>query len=190
MTNHDTPAIRIASTRPGLWRCGVQHPGKPVEHPAGTFSPEQIERLRAEPALVVDVLTGGGGPAGNGTAAASDDGPAEALTRLTPDQIDAISGMSEEELDRALGIAEHPARKEGVSVNADRKARILCRPPRSRSRGRGQLDALGQAADPCDRGGDGPERHHRGGTRRRLPGPRDSLGAEGQAAVKDGHATT
>ena len=186
MTNHDTPAIRIASTRPGLWRCGVQHPGKPVEHPAGTFSPEQIERLRAEPALVVDVLTGGGGPAGNGTATVSEDGPSAALKRLTPDQIDAISRMSEEELDRALGIAENPARKKDGSENANRKASILAAlrdlDPAdgdnwTRS-GKPQIHAIEAAIGLNDI------------TAAERDDAWDSPGAEGKASTKAGHATT
>lgn len=52
---HDTPAVRIASTRPGFWRCGRQHGTEPVVHPAGTFTEAEIERLLAEPALIVDV---------------------------------------------------------------------------------------------------------------------------------------
>ena len=52
---HETPAVRIAATRPGLWRCGRQHNTTPAVHPPGTFSREEIERLVAEPLLVVDV---------------------------------------------------------------------------------------------------------------------------------------
>ena len=55
MSENHTPAVRIASTRPGFWRCGRQHGTEAVTHPAGTFSEAEIERLLAEPALIVDV---------------------------------------------------------------------------------------------------------------------------------------
>ena len=55
MSENHTPAVRIASTRPGFWRCGRQHGTEPVVHSAGTFTEAEIERLLAEPALIVDI---------------------------------------------------------------------------------------------------------------------------------------
>ena len=109
MTGHDTPPLRIASTRPGLWRCGVQHPAEAVIHPAGTFSAEQVERLRAEPALVVDVVDGDGRPEGGAAAPAPSSLAAsmvEALGHLSAEQLARLSGMTPEEIDVALGLAE------------------------------------------------------------------------------------
>jgi hypothetical protein len=40
----------------GFWRCGVFHPAKPVQHPAGRFTAQEIARLKAEPLLEVTVL--------------------------------------------------------------------------------------------------------------------------------------
>lgn len=52
-----TPAIRIrARSSRGHCRCGVRHPPTPTLHPPGAFSPEQIDVLLADPALLVDVV--------------------------------------------------------------------------------------------------------------------------------------
>lgn len=48
-----TPAVTVTARRDGFHRCGVPHPASPVEYPAGHWSEEQLERLRAEPMLVV-----------------------------------------------------------------------------------------------------------------------------------------
>lgn len=50
---HATPAVTVTARRHGFHRCGVPHPASPVEYPAGHWSEEQLERLRAEPMLVV-----------------------------------------------------------------------------------------------------------------------------------------
>lgn len=50
---HATPAVTVTARRDGFHRCGVPHPASPVEYPAGHWSEEQLERLRAEPMLVV-----------------------------------------------------------------------------------------------------------------------------------------
>ena len=125
MTGHDTPALRIASTRPGLWRCGVQHPAEAVIHPAGTFSAEEVERLQAEPALVVDVVDGDGRPEGGVAAPAPSSLAAsmvEALGHLSAEQLARLSGMTPEEIDIALGLAEPaagaPGRKERIAAAA------------------------------------------------------------------------
>ena len=45
----------VIAARPagGFRRCGVHHPPEQKRHPAGTFTPEQIEQLMAEPNLLV-----------------------------------------------------------------------------------------------------------------------------------------
>lgn len=45
-------AVRIIARKDGLRRAGVVHAGD-VTHPAGAFTLEQIEALRAEPLLTV-----------------------------------------------------------------------------------------------------------------------------------------
>ena len=45
--------IIITSKKAGFRRCGIAHPVEPTEYPDGTFTPEQIEALHAEPMLVV-----------------------------------------------------------------------------------------------------------------------------------------
>lgn len=47
-------AIKIISKRAGFRRCGIEHPDKPVIHPAGTFTEEQLAQLEAEPMLIVE----------------------------------------------------------------------------------------------------------------------------------------
>lgn len=46
--------LRIRSKSDGFRRCGVPHPSEWKEHPDGTFTPEQVEILRAEPMLQVE----------------------------------------------------------------------------------------------------------------------------------------
>ncbi|MHC1700290.1 MAG: HI1506-related protein [Humidesulfovibrio sp.] len=48
--------IIITAKKDGFRRCGMAHPAKPVEHPDGTYSEEQLATLRAEPMLVVQEL--------------------------------------------------------------------------------------------------------------------------------------
>ena len=50
------PTIRIASRRDGFRRCGVAHPKAATDHEAGRFSPAELERLLAEPALTVELV--------------------------------------------------------------------------------------------------------------------------------------
>lgn len=45
--------IKIVSKKNGFMRCGVKHADKPVDYPNGTFTEEQIERLKKEPMLIV-----------------------------------------------------------------------------------------------------------------------------------------
>ncbi len=52
--------LQIASLKDGFRRCGVIHSRAVTLHPAGTFSEEEVERLKAEPMLVVMEV-----PAGN-----------------------------------------------------------------------------------------------------------------------------
>lgn len=49
-------SIRIASKRPGFRRCNVDHPKAPTIHPADRFSPDELERLLAEPMLTVELV--------------------------------------------------------------------------------------------------------------------------------------
>ena len=47
---------RITSTTPGFRRAGLVHPAGPVDHPADSLTPGQIDALLAEPRLVVQGL--------------------------------------------------------------------------------------------------------------------------------------
>ncbi|MFH1028489.1 MAG: HI1506-related protein [Pseudomonadota bacterium] len=48
--------IRITAKKDGFRRCGVTHPAQPTEHPDDAFSKKDLEILKAEPMLVVEVL--------------------------------------------------------------------------------------------------------------------------------------
>lgn len=48
--------IRITSKRDGFRRCGVEHPSRPVEYPDDRFTQEELERLKNEPMLIVEVI--------------------------------------------------------------------------------------------------------------------------------------
>ena len=51
--------IRIRSKRHLFRRCGMPHPKKPVDYPDDRFSEEEIERLKAETMLIVEVIPDG-----------------------------------------------------------------------------------------------------------------------------------
>lgn len=51
--------IRVKSRKDGFRRCGVSHAAGWVEYPSDRFTDEEIERLRAEPMLQVEI-TGNG----------------------------------------------------------------------------------------------------------------------------------
>lgn len=49
--------LRItAKPQAGFYRCGRHHPFSTVDHPAGTFTDDEIEILQDEPMLVVQEL--------------------------------------------------------------------------------------------------------------------------------------
>ncbi|KJV26911.1 hypothetical protein VI06_16225 [Aquitalea magnusonii] len=48
--------IRITARDDGFRRAGMAHSATPTEHPDETFTPEQLQELKAEPLLVVEVL--------------------------------------------------------------------------------------------------------------------------------------
>lgn len=50
--------ITIRSTREGFWRCGIKHSLEARDYPNDAFSPDDLERLMAEPMLVVIVTQG------------------------------------------------------------------------------------------------------------------------------------
>jgi hypothetical protein len=51
-----TPGLRIAAKKAGFRRCGIAHPAEPVDHPPGTFTPDEVKRLKDAPQLVVQEL--------------------------------------------------------------------------------------------------------------------------------------
>lgn len=50
------PKIRITAQMDGVARCGVVHPRGPVDHPASRFTPHQVEQLRADRRLAVEIV--------------------------------------------------------------------------------------------------------------------------------------
>lgn len=50
------PTIRIAARRDGFRRCGLAHPKMPTDHVAERFTPDELERLLAEPRLSVELV--------------------------------------------------------------------------------------------------------------------------------------
>lgn len=50
--------VIITCKKPGFRRCGIAHPAGPVEYPDSRFTPEELERLKKEPKLIVQVTDG------------------------------------------------------------------------------------------------------------------------------------
>lgn len=48
--------IKITSKKNSFRRCGIEHPDHTVVHPDGTFTPEQLKVLKAEPMLIVEEI--------------------------------------------------------------------------------------------------------------------------------------
>ena len=103
MSRYDTPALRIASTRPGFWRCGVQHPAGPALHLPGKFTREEVGRLMAEPALIVDVLDAAPEETDRATRILSTIG---ALDKANPDHWTKDGKPQVEALEAASGIKD------------------------------------------------------------------------------------
>lgn len=57
-TQQEGPAsfLRITAKIAGFRRCGIAHTDTPTDYPEGSFTPEEIARLEAEPMLVVQRL--------------------------------------------------------------------------------------------------------------------------------------
>lgn len=62
--------IRITSKLDGFRRCGIAHPKVATDHPAERFTEAELERLRADPVLTVEVIDGQGKPGGGEASAA------------------------------------------------------------------------------------------------------------------------
>ncbi len=48
--------VRIKARRDGFRRCGITHRDVPVDYPVEQFSDEDLERLQAEPMLIVEMV--------------------------------------------------------------------------------------------------------------------------------------
>lgn len=48
--------IRITSKREGFRRCGIPHTEKPTDYTEGTFTAEELLKLREEPMLKVEII--------------------------------------------------------------------------------------------------------------------------------------
>ena len=109
---HATPAVTVTARRDGFHRCGVPHPVSPVEYPAGHWSEEQLERLRAEPMLVV-------ADTADGPAA---DVPADVLDRALAALRAAPAGEVREFLKR---LSEDPKIRAEIGFAAGRRFRLV-----------------------------------------------------------------
>jgi len=58
--------IRISSKKDGFRRCGVRHPSGPVEYPDDRFTRDELKRLKAEPMLIVEIISEAPKPGKNG----------------------------------------------------------------------------------------------------------------------------
>ncbi len=49
--------IRIKSKKDGFRRCGIAHPKEAVQYPNERFSAEELAILKAEPMLIVEIVS-------------------------------------------------------------------------------------------------------------------------------------
>jgi len=102
--------IRITSKQDGFRRCGVAHPKSATEYPDNRFTKGQLETLKSEPMLVVEVLAD----------------PAAKPTRLNvPDTVAQVQAAATvEDLDV---LAEGEDRKGVLDALAKRRAELIVR---------------------------------------------------------------
>ncbi len=98
-----TPAVTISALQDSRWRCGVEHTPTPVDWPPGHWPEAQLERLRADPQLVVIV---------QGDEAVDELDP----PTLTSAQIARLRELTPEELDAALAPPSTPTCQEQLDA--------------------------------------------------------------------------
>lgn len=98
-----TPAVTIAARADSRWRCGVEHTSTPRPWPAGSWTPEQLELLVADPMLTVvetDAVPAAddtGGQPTTPTVQAALDTALKALRNATPDEVrQFVTAMAED----------------------------------------------------------------------------------------------
>lgn len=99
-----TPAVTISARQPSRWRCGVEHTAEAVSYPAGHWSEEELQRLRADPMLVVVAQEAGSAASSDGPSfiALALDAAVEALRRATTDEVLAfLNRLSSDDVIRA-----------------------------------------------------------------------------------------
>lgn len=98
----------ITSKKDSFRRCGVAHPAESTEYPDGTFTPEEIEILHAEPMLVVLEAA---------------DAEAELTNKQVPagQMIALVKAADKEELDK---LAEGETRKTVLDAIAARRQEL------------------------------------------------------------------
>lgn len=50
--------VRIRASRDGYFRCGIAHRSNATDHPIERFTEEQLERLKRDPDLTVQLIEG------------------------------------------------------------------------------------------------------------------------------------
>ena len=133
-----TPAVTVTARQASRWRCGVEFTDRPRRYPAGHWSEDELERLRADPQLVVaegagaDPAAAGGQPT-TPTVDAALDTALSALRQATPGQVRGFLQAMEDDpeirakiesaiVDRAAAEAEgeaEPTRREKIVAGID-----------------------------------------------------------------------
>lgn len=97
--------IQVTSKKEGFRRCGVSHPARPTDHPAGSFTEEQVEILKAEPMLTVVEIE-------EAPKLSANEAIAKAKTAASVGELDALAQGE----DRKSVLAAIEARRKELSV--------------------------------------------------------------------------
>lgn len=101
--------IRITSKRENFRRCGIPHPKASTDHPDDRFTEEELEILKAEPMLTVEIIeapsAGSGFPEDEILEAAKQAAEAGEITSSGKPKVEAI----EEILGRDITAADRDA---------------------------------------------------------------------------------
>lgn len=130
--------VRIKARRDGFRRCGITHRDVPVDYPVDHFSDEDLERLQAEPMLIVEMV------ACPDDSPSGDDGlnnPLQTMSSITEDADQAQDEAQETDQQDPETDSGLPEKPQNIG-NSDNEAN---NPPVAST----GTEAAGQAQDEC-----------------------------------------
>lgn len=120
-----TPAVTVTARRGSRWRCGVEFTGRPASYPAGHWTEDELERLRADPQLVVADGAAADGHPTTPTVDAALDAALSALRQATPGRVGEFLEAMERDPEIRGKIEDAIVARAGAAPDATRPQKIL-----------------------------------------------------------------